>query len=80
MWSTAGVDLQSCVVYYSCRLTDWLFDAQGCVEICYITLQCLLFVMIVYWMCWFQIDAGKSYCNQVQVQNVRAAADTNDAV
>lgn len=25
----------------------------------YITLQTILFVMVVYWMCWFQIDAGK---------------------
>ena len=31
---------------------------QGCVEIVYITLQTLMFVMVVYWMCWFQIDAG----------------------
>ncbi|KAL0021570.1 hypothetical protein WJX77_010078 [Trebouxia sp. C0004] len=35
--------------------------AIGCVEICYITLQCLFFVMVVYWMCWFQIDAGKFF-------------------
>ena len=70
--------LDPCVVYCRCRLTEWLCHVQGCVEICYITLQCLLFVMIVYWMCWFQIDAGQSHCNLVQ--NVYAAANPDDAV
>lgn len=31
---------------------------QGCVEIVYITVQTILFVIVVYWMAWFQIDAG----------------------
>lgn len=31
---------------------------QGCVEIVYITVQTILFIMVVYWMCSFQIDAG----------------------
>ncbi|KAL3141609.1 hypothetical protein ABBQ32_004850 [Trebouxia sp. C0010 RCD-2024] len=35
--------------------------ALGCVEIVYITVQTALFVMVVYWMCWFQIDAGKFF-------------------
>lgn len=37
------------------------FVMQGCVEIVYVTLQTVLFVVIVYWMCWFQVDAGKLF-------------------
>ncbi len=33
--------------------------------------------MIVYWMCWFQIDAGQSQC--ILAQHVLAAAHPNDA-
>lgn len=33
---------------------------QGCVEILYVTFQMLVYVVVVYWMCWFQIDAGTS--------------------
>ena len=36
------------------------FAVQGCVEIVYVTLQTLIFVLVVYWMCWFQRDAGWS--------------------
>ena len=32
---------------------------QGCVEIIYISLQTIIFTAIVYWMCWFQRDAGE---------------------
>ncbi len=32
---------------------------QGCVEIIYISVQVVMYTMIVYWMCWFQRDAGQ---------------------
>lgn len=32
---------------------------QGCVEIMYISAQTIIFTAIVYWMCWFQRDAGQ---------------------
>ena len=32
---------------------------QGCVEIIYIAVQGTLYCFIVYWMCYFQVDAGK---------------------
>lgn len=39
---------------------------QGCVEIIYISVQITMYTLIVYWMCWFQRDAGQSplalYC------------------
>ena len=35
-----------------------LVNVQGCVEIIYISIQCLVYCAIVYWMCWFQRDAG----------------------
>ena len=39
---------------------------QGCVEIIYISVQITMYTFIVYWMCWFQRDAGQSplalYC------------------
>ena len=41
-----------------CRRLMHKLCLQGCVEIVYITAQTILFVMVVYWMCWFQIDAG----------------------
>ena len=31
---------------------------QGCVEILYILVQGTIYCSIVYWMCWFQRDAG----------------------
>lgn len=33
-------------------------DLQGCVEIIYISVQITMYTFIVYWMCWFQRDAG----------------------
>lgn len=33
---------------------------QGCVEIIYISVQITMYTLIVYWMCWFQRDAGQS--------------------
>ena len=37
-----------------------MFDGvQGCVEIIYISVQVVMYTMIVYWMCWFQRDAGQ---------------------
>lgn len=38
------------------RVCDWV---QGCVEIIYISVQVVMYTMIVYWMCWFQRDAGQ---------------------
>ncbi|DBA79271.1 TPA: hypothetical protein ACH3X2_007820 [Trebouxia sp. C0005] len=35
--------------------------ALGCVEIIYISVQVVMYTMIVYWMCWFQRDAGKFF-------------------
>ncbi|KAL3160198.1 hypothetical protein ABBQ32_010959 [Trebouxia sp. C0010 RCD-2024] len=35
--------------------------ALGCVEILYISVQTIIFTSIVYWMCWFQRDAGKFF-------------------
>lgn len=32
---------------------------QGCVEIIYLSVQSLVYCSIVYWMCWFQRDAGE---------------------
>ena len=32
---------------------------QGCVEIIYLSVQSLIYCSIVYWMCWFQRDAGE---------------------
>ena len=32
---------------------------QGCVEIIYVSVQCIVYCFIVYWMCYFQVDAGK---------------------
>ena len=31
---------------------------QGCVEIVYVTVQGTLYCFIVYWTCYFQVDAG----------------------
>ena len=33
---------------------------QGCVEVMYILIQGTIYCAIVYWMCWFQRDAGHS--------------------
>ncbi|DBA99141.1 TPA: hypothetical protein ACH3X3_011764 [Trebouxia sp. C0006] len=38
----------------------WIL-ALGCVEIIYIAVQGTLYCFIVYWMCYFQIDAGKFF-------------------
>ena len=27
----------------------------------YITVQSIMFVLVVYWMCWFQVDAGQPF-------------------
>eukprot|EP00891_Asterochloris_glomerata_P005171 jgi/Astpho2/5171/Aster-04755 len=35
--------------------------AIGCVEIIYLSVQSLVYCSIVYWMCWFQRDAGKFF-------------------
>ncbi|KAL3150185.1 hypothetical protein ABBQ32_000044 [Trebouxia sp. C0010 RCD-2024] len=35
--------------------------ALGCVEIIYISVQITMYTLIVYWMCWFQRDAGKFF-------------------
>ncbi|KAL3134216.1 hypothetical protein ABBQ38_006651 [Trebouxia sp. C0009 RCD-2024] len=35
--------------------------ALGCVEIIYILIQGTIYCAIVYWMCWFQRDAGKFF-------------------
>lgn len=43
---------------HACPSYSLLVLLQGCVEIAYITVQTVMFVMVVYWMCWFQIDAG----------------------
>ena len=41
---------------------------QGCVEIIYILIQGTIYCAIVYWMCWFQRDAGHSTLLAVSVQ------------
>ena len=51
--STAGCTL--CMTHLV-LMSVWL---QGCVEIMYISLQTIIFTAIVYWMCWFQRDAGE---------------------
>ena len=39
------------------------YGVQGCVEIIYISVQVVMYTMIVYWMCWFQRDAGQhTFC------------------
>ncbi|KAL3140482.1 hypothetical protein ABBQ38_004739 [Trebouxia sp. C0009 RCD-2024] len=35
--------------------------ALGCVEIIYVLIQGTIYCSIVYWMCWFQRDAGKFF-------------------
>lgn len=48
--------MQSWPLYVRVRVCD---GVQGCVEIIYISVQVVMYTMIVYWMCWFQRDAGQ---------------------
>ena len=47
-----------------------LCGMQGCVEIMYISAQTIIFTAIVYWMCWFQRDAGESSTGMDRLQSL----------
>ena len=70
---SSRVNLYTTINPHPKAYTHSSFAVQGCVEIVYVTLQTLIFVMVVYWMCWFQRDAGQSTLLKLFVNAVFAS-------
>ena len=76
LWCNRQCEVRPSTCEHGIRADAVCHCVQGCVEIIYISVQVVMYTMIVYWMCWFQRDAGE----QAASAAASATAVTSNAV